>query len=589
MPTQSSTPSRPPRPTPPVAPLVGTEWLGARASLAARRIRRFARVWAFVLGPLALAAVVIPLATYDPVAIDRSERDRLRADTVRTAARLAAAEGAVAQADSLYVAASSALASPARTRPPQRATQQATTAREVDDPLIRSLEAAIREARRLRTPAAWLAVASERPVSGGPRMRALADSLADYARQRDALPSGPMREQRAAPLSATINRLGYTILAIAENRHEDMVAEFLASAPSPAPVADEAPVASSADTAALGARLRAAQDTVAAVHTAHATAVSALAAFEANGASTGPPLLVTLTPGLILLGVLAGGIFVRFSIALNGEIKRPTLSTALEAERSIGATVLATVKHAPNDGPARFRPGGVDPFRMLYLGLTSTGTRARTTIITGSDPEIVAAVSARLAISAAADHRTTLIAGFDPGNIALARTFRGRPEPGLTDALAGSFKWREVAFAVGSSDGLPITMIPAGTERDDLPVGEALAERRDDLTKFRDSFELTILSVPAPYLDQAIELVESSPIVLCATVGDTTVDAFTAEGMAIKAAGRRLHGTVLWDAPRPMLPTRAQLAALVSKQKGRTPGGSFAAVQRAISGEQKRH
>ena len=132
-------------------------------------------------------------------------------------------------------------------------------------------------------------------------------------------------------------------------------------------------------------------------------------------------------------------------------------------------------------------------------------------------------------------------------------------------------------------------MIPAGTERDDLPVGEALAERRDDLTKFRDSFELTILSVPAPYLDQAIELVESSPIVLCATVGDTTVDAFTAEGMAIKAAGRRLHGTVLWDAPRPMLPTRAQLAALVSKQKGRTPGGSFAAVQRAISGEQKRH
>src|SRR5690606_29285343 len=163
---------------------------------------------------------------------------------------------------SLYVEATSEPASPARVRPPQRTTPQSSAPRQIDDPLIRSLEAAIREARRLRTPAAWLAVASERPVSAGPRMRALADSLADYARQRDALPSGPMREQRAAPLSATINRLGYTILAIAENRHEDMVAEFLASAPAPAPVVSEAPVASSADTATLGASLRAAQDTV---------------------------------------------------------------------------------------------------------------------------------------------------------------------------------------------------------------------------------------------------------------------------------------------------------------------------------------
>ncbi len=584
MSTNPSTPTRPARPTPPVSPLVGSEWLGARASLAGRRIRRFARVWSLVFGPLALAAVVIPLATYDPVATDRTERERLRADTVSTARRLARAEAAVVEAESLVVTATSTQRTTARNAP-----RQATTPREIDDPLIASLEAAIREARRLRTPSAWLAVAAERPVSSGPRMRALADSLAEYARRRDALPSGPLREQRAAPLSATINRIGYTILAIAENRHEDMVEEFLASAPPAATAEPAAPDGAPADTAALGAAFRAAQDTANTARTAHAGAVAALEAFEESGVSSGPPLLVTLTPGLILLGVLAGGIAVRFSTALNGEIKRPTLSTALEAERSIGATVLATVKHAPDDGPARFRPSGVDPFRMLYLGLTSTGTRARTTIITGSDPEIVAAVSARLAISAAADHRTTLIAGFDPGNIALARTFRGRPEPGLTDALAGSFKWREVAFAVGSSDGLPITMIPAGTERDDLPVGDLLVERREDLTKFRSSFELTILAVPAPYLDLAIALVESSPIVLCASIGETTVDAFTAEGAALKSAGRRLHGTVLWDAPRPTLPTRAQLAALVSKQKGRTPGGSFAAVQRAISGNPKRH
>jgi hypothetical protein len=230
----------------------------------------------------------------------------------------------------------------------------------------------------------------------------------------------------------------------------------------------------------------------------------------------------------------------------------------------------------------------VDPFRMLYLGLTSTGTRARTTIVTGRDPTIVAAVAARLAVSAAADHRTTLVMDVDPVSIALSRTFRERAEPGLTDALAGAFTWREVARPVGSSDGLSITIVPAGTERDDLPTGDALAAAREDLTRFRSPFEFTILVVPLDRLELARALVEASPLVLSASVGATAVDRFTKDGAALKASGeQRVHGTVLWDAPPPELPSRAELAALLSKQKNRTPGGSFAAVKKAISGDKK--
>src|SRR5690606_33371941 len=135
---------------------------------------------------------------------------------------------------------------------------------------------------------------------------------------------------------------------------------------------------------------------------------------------------------------------------------------------------------------------------------------------------------------------------------------------------------------VGSSDGLPITLMPAGTERD-LPTGSEWDERKSELTKFRTTFEFTIVVAPLPVLDLAVSLVETSPIVLSAVVGATTLAHYSADGATVRAGGRRLHGVVLWDAPRPSLPTRAELAAMISTRRGRTPGGSFAAVQKAIS------
>jgi len=595
----------PPSPSQPPAsradPLTGSDWLAARASIASRRVRRFTRTWTLVLGPLVAAAFIIPLASAPPTASGR-DAARLVDDTVRTAERVASTALAAMVAESLYTAAS---LENAEAKPPMEARRPAVVATAPaaaanaapaaanENPAVLSLANAISEARRLRTPTAWLAVAKEPPVNGGPRMRALADSLASLAQRRDALPSGPEREQQAAPLTAAISRVGYTILAIAENRRATL-AEATGSAAASVAVAPEVeipaalaasvptPVTVRADTAELAANVAAARGTLGSAQRGHARAVAALESFRNEAPTAGRASLLALSPALALLGLLITGLAVRFAIALQQERDEPTLASAIEAERAIGATVLATVKDAPLDGPARFRPSGVDPFRMLYLGLTATGTRARTMIVTGSDPVIVAAVGARLAISAAADHRATLVVDLDPAGIALSRTFRERPEPGLTDALAGSFRWREIARPVGSSDGLPITLMPAGTERDDLPVGDALAAQREDLTRFRSAFDFTILVAPAPNLAMAIELVESSPLVLCAVVGETKVADFTATGASLRSGARRLHGVVLWDAPRPQLPTRAELAAMLSTRKGRTPGGSFAAVQKVI-------
>jgi Mrp family chromosome partitioning ATPase len=237
------------------------------------------------------------------------------------------------------------------------------------------------------------------------------------------------------------------------------------------------------------------------------------------------------------------------------------------------------------DGPARFHPSGIDPFRILYLGLTATGTRVRTAIVTGADPVIAAATGARLAIAAAADHRQTLVVDLDGANIPLSRTFRERAEPGMSDALARAFTWREVARPVGSSDGLTITLLPAGTEREDLAVGAELEELLESFVRFRSGFELTIIVAPPGRIALAARLVDAGPVILTVAAAETSLADLEVEVGQVRAAGHRLQGMVLWDAPRPELPSRAELAALLSKRKGRTPGGSFEAVQRAISAD----
>jgi Mrp family chromosome partitioning ATPase len=320
--------------------------------------------------------------------------------------------------------------------------------------------------------------------------------------------------------------------------------------------------------------LAAARDALAQHQRSHDSLTAAIRSIDTSPRAPARPLLTRLVPAAVLLLVLLAGLALRLVTALRTELRAPTLADAAEAERVTGVRALTTVRDALLDGPARFKPSGVDPFRMLYLGLTATGTRARTAVVVGADPEITAATGARLAIAAAADHRNTLIVDLDPATIALSRTFRERAEPGLRDVLAGAFTWREVARPVGSSDGLPITLLPAGTERDDVLGGEARAAQLAEFERLRSAYELTLSVTPLASADLALELLPGSPVLL---------EAVSAQ----RAASRKVAGIVVWDAPRPALPTRAELAASLSKRKGRTPGGSFEAVRKVIDAGNK--
>jgi hypothetical protein len=551
-----------------VRPLRGTAWLGARATLAARRTRRFARWWLSLGGAATVVALLIPVSTPDPDVAARALVTRRATDTLRTAAELSRAVAAAAAADSTLAA---------QVRLARE--DAARGARTSTDPRLVSLDAAIAMARAARTPAAFQTLAADPAVASGPRMRALADTLGRAARALEATPPDATTEREA--FEGIVRRVGITIVAIAQNRRNGIAERDDTSS-----TESEDTVARVDSTALANASRRAAawKDSVARTTMAHAAALAAITS-DTSGAAAGadaraaPPVP---SPGLVMIAVLVAVLALRFTLALSREARSPRLAHIEEAEAAVGAPVLAVVRDALPDGPMRFRPSGVDPFRVLYLGVTSTGTRARTLIVTGSDPIVIGAVGARLAIAAAADHRTTLVVDVDPEQIALARIFRAPPEPGFTDARAGSFRWREVARAVGSSDGLSITMISAGTSRDEPTPGEALDQVRAEFMKFREGFEFTIVVASLRDVNEALAAVPASPIVLCGLLAETGVEEFTRDGAQLLAVGQRPHGLVLWDAPRPELPSRAELAAHLSKQKGRTPGGSFQAVKRII-------
>jgi hypothetical protein len=527
-------------------------WLGARLTLALRRTRRFVRWWLAVGGTLTIVALLLPVAVGNQNATLNEARVASEADTIRTSRELARAQQRAATADSTLAAALLAITA--------SATDNRPIPTPTPSPRTSSLAQAIAAARVAREASSVLALAAHPALAGGPRMRATADSF------------------RTAPTAVEASRLAGTIIAMAEYRLRAL--GEAPAAPSPVAPTRATDMVPRVDTATIAAIVREEHDTLRAATTAHANALRVFAAADQRVAAARATVPL-VSPGLAFIAIVLLGLLVRIGLALLRELREPRLAHPLEAERAVGAPALSLVRDALPEGPLRFRPSGVDPFRVLYLHLTSTGTRTRAVIVTGDDGIIVAAVGARLAIAAAADHRTTLVADCDSELIALARIFRDHPEPGVSDAMAGAFTWREIARHVGSSDGLSIAMLPAGTSRD-APSVETRDAALQEFQRFRAGFEFSIVAVTLRDLAEARALLPEAPVVVCATLGETRVDALVRGAVAAESGADPVHSLVLWDAPQPILPSRAELAAWLSKRKGRTPGGSFKAVQEAI-------
>jgi Mrp family chromosome partitioning ATPase len=274
-----------------------------------------------------------------------------------------------------------------------------------------------------------------------------------------------------------------------------------------------------------------------------------------------PP--VAMLFAAMVLAMIAG-----FSFNLSVEISRPTLATPREAERVAHVPILAVARDADRVP----RIGGIDPFRMLYLGLTATGTRTRTVAVSGDDRAVVATVAGRLSLAAAADARATLVVDADAEGSPVAGYYGESPEPGFSDALAGVRLWREVTRPIGASDGLSIDVIPGGAIRAEEPDGATKESARAEFARFRSEYDFCVIVAPSESsLALACSLVEKPVTVLCAEIGRTGLSRLQADATRIRESGAVLHGLAVWDAELPHLAPRSELMAKTMAARARRP------------------
>jgi len=254
---------------------------------------------------------------------------------------------------------------------------------------------------------------------------------------------------------------------------------------------------------------------------------------------------------VVAIAVLLVASALIFTFAVTAEARRPTIAHAREVERVTGVPVLGTAHpgHLPREGRARLRLGaGIDPFRMVYLALTASGTRERTVCITGDDPDVVAAVAGRLAVSAAADARATLVVDAAPGEQSVARYYGERDDPGFSEAIAAVRLWREVARPVGASEGLGLDVVPAGARRSDTGESVAMASNRREFHLFSAEYDFTVVAAPTrESVATVVKLCAKPATIYVARIAQTPLDAIAGDVQLLRSMALELHGVLLVD------------------------------------------
>lgn len=533
-------------------PIARADWMAARALLATRRLRpvapfalgAFALVFAIlwgVRGPLADRAIVAQRLVGRTQAAER--------DTVPLVANALAAQRESARQDSLLRSllfrAEARAAAPALSVKAQRQRDSLRVA-------LTQLTAALDRASKAPLAASYRVLANTDALRPLAVVKVLVDTLDLLENVRQALNPAAAPTREFAQLSARANAIGRTLQDIGQERRSVLVRQITLIESSREGATREE--AWSIDTSAA----RAARDSV---RRAATTADSLLrdarewhARVQARTDSIarakaarilGSSPFVVATSALLLLTVLG------FSLAVVVEARNPTIAHAREVERNTGLPVLAsaTAFRVPREGSARLQPGtGVDPFRMVYLSLTASGTRERVVCITGDDATRTVAVAGRLAVSAAADERATLLVDLTPGIPGSSNFFGWRDEPGFTEAIAGVRLWREVARPIGASEGLSIDVIPAGGLRQDTASSLQNEVARSEFRAFVGEYDFTVLVAPTvAAAGVAVIACGSPPTILVARIARTRLRAVRASLSGLLESGVSPYGILLID------------------------------------------
>ncbi|WP_284348922.1 hypothetical protein [Roseisolibacter agri] len=513
-----------------------------------------------------------------------------------------------------------------------------------------ALERLLTRAQTSPLPSSYRALAESPELRGDARVRVLVDSLDEVEREREAFGVVGGVDPIYVSLTNTTTRLGRAIEAVAERRRTALRDALTASesapmtpgagapgapgaqgaapaapaargagvppqtqdaagAAQPADPANAAPttgtpaplVLSAADSATLAAlpvadtlgvatrrdaartRLAQAEATLRAARARNDAVDRRVAAARARANFDTPP--VAMLGAALALALVAG-----FAAALGGEVRRPRVADAREAERVTRTRVLAVVRpeaviaerarrRADVDTPPLVDTS-VESYRLLYLSMAATGAAVPVVTVVGAEAAIAAAVAANVAAIAAEDGRSTLVVDADMGRAAASVAFGVGMRPGLAEVLRAGLPVTEAIVPVPVGRALHVDLVPAGLaptppivraahelppgaqRHDDDPVvlGSALEPLRDDLARLSRRYDLTVVSIPPTEVDRGAHSVLVAPdVIVCARTGHTPLTGLAREITRLRALGARVRGLVLWEGEPPVIPTRAEL------------------------------
>ena len=533
-------------------------WLQNRARNALQRPTFIGAISVATFVTAIVSMIVVPRAQRQPPPVVRSAP---RPDTLSMIAAAAVARSRMLQVDSQLVVARqemAALAAPAAV--PDSTTVVTEGQRDSLSNRAQALDRLIARAQQAPLLTSYRALADAPELRGDARVRALVDSLTDIEREREAFGAVGGVDPIFVALTSRASEIGRALQAIAVARRDAMRGAIT-------PRADTARVVAVATAPAI--------DTVAFV----AQRDSARLAFQqANDsllrrrqiafdldreeerarerASAVAPPLALLASAFVLSAVIG------FAGALIGELRRPRVSDANELERLLGLRVLSTVersmpstergrREADRAAPPYLDPGA-EAYQLAYLGLATEHPALLAASVTGDDSAVVAVVAANLAAVAADEARNTLILDLDPSNLASA-ALRTRRDPGIEDIVNGGITWPDatVAARVGRDKSVDLVPYGAGAVSNDA-VRDVFARDGSRVSRYYDAaFAILAASQVSPDLLSALP---SAEIVYCARPGYTSLRGLTRELDALRAAGARVRGILLWNAERPMLP-----------------------------------
>ena len=534
-------------------------WLGSRARNAVRRPVFIGIIATIVVGLAGLSLILAP-KNRRPMGPSAAVAD-IRIDTAPLHLALARAQSRVTSAESALVIVRREVATYNAEPRVDSVSPQVIARHDSLAGILNELSSLIGKVETIPLPSSYRALAASPALLTNGRVKALLDSLSEVERERDAFGGAGGADPMFVALTSRATDIGRAIENIAIVQRDTLraqisrivtptqqIAKARAAAPDTMPWVAERDSARSAVSVATadleGARKALDLQRQERERAAEITAISA-------------------NPFAMILAAAVFGVVFGFGGALQMELRRPTVSDAVELERATGARVMASVIPTIDDAEFdrrksdRLAPGYLDPksesYQLAYLHVEQSAASPDVVTVLGDDPDICAIVTMNIAAIAAEDARSVLVIDAAGRSDAIRALLPYSASADLSDLIGGITSWVDATAHVAVGRDRTVDVVTGTRSPSPASLIELIQRERPRLGRNYDSvfvigsLDLVPAIVENPFVEGTI---------LTATAGRTQLADVVNSAAALRAKGRQLFGVVLWDAAPPHLTER---------------------------------